>query len=590
MRRNALISLLAIVALAAISLGLTLGKGKTPQLGLDLQGGASVVLTPKGNFDSAAIDKAKEIIRRRIDGLGVAEPEITRQDDAIVVSLPGVQDQQRALDVVGKTAELRFRPVLAVLPPDPNTPLTATTASTVAATATSSTVAGSTGSDASTTIADSSTTATTVATTTAAPTTAAPTTAVGGPGKAVGLRRQTTSAPTTEAPTTVAPTTVAPTTTVAGDSSTTVASDGSSPVTTVAVSSPPTTTLATTTPDQDTDEAQQVILPDKNAAGTVIARYVLGPVALKGDAVTSARTQFGQDSQWTVLVNLTGSGLTAWNALAARCYAGTDATCPAASTSAASHGAVAIVLDHVVISAPQFNVANFTGGITISGGGQSGFKQKEASDLAVVLKYGALPVQLVPQAVETVSATLGKDSLRAGVVAGLVGVLLVAVFMLLYYRALAVVVLFGLMVSAAILWSLISWYGSVLTLSGATGIIVSIGVTVDSYVVYFERLKDDVRSGRTLRSSAQRGFSGAWRTILAADTVSLIAALILYWQTVGSVRGFAFYLGLSTLIDMFVAYFFTRPAVSLLSQSRFFQGKRVLGITSGEALLAGGAR
>jgi preprotein translocase subunit SecD len=214
------------------------------------------------------------------------------------------------------------------------------------------------------------------------------------------------------------------------------------------------------------------------------------------------------------------------------------------------------------------------------------FSEGEAKDLALALRYGALPIELEPQAVQTVSATLGKDSLHAGVIAGLVGVGLVLLFMLLYYRALGLVVFLGIAVSASLLWSIVCLLsetrGLALTLSGCAGIIVSIGVTVDSYVVYFERLKDEVRSGKSLRSSAERGFSSAYRTILAADGASLIGALLLYWLTVGSVRGFAFYLALSTLLDMVVAYFFTRPLVAILA--RKLKGANILGVRMGEAL------
>jgi preprotein translocase subunit SecD len=184
--------------------------------------------------------------------------------------------------------------------------------------------------------------------------------------------------------------------------------------------------------------------------------------------------------------------------------------------------------------------------------------------------------------VQTVSASLGKDSLHAALVSGLIGVLLVLAFLLFYYRAIALVVVAGLGVSGMLLWTVISWLsktnGLALTLSGTAGIIVSIGVTVDSYVVFFERLKDDVQSGRTLRNSAVRGFESAWRTILAADTVSLLGAVVLWWLTVGSVRGFAFFLGLSTLSDMVVAYFFTRPTVLLLSRTELLNKGRVLGV------------
>ncbi len=206
---------------------------------------------------------------------------------------------------------------------------------------------------------------------------------------------------------------------------------------------------------------------------------------------------------------------------------------------------LAITLDSVVKSAPVVQTAEFEADdVSITGS----FSEREAKNLALVLDYGALPVQLEPQAVQTVSASLGQDSLKAGVVSGLIGLLLVVIFMLVYYRRIGLVVPAGLCVSGALMWSIVSWLGETrglaLTLAGITGIIVSIGVTVDSYVVYFERLKDDVRLGRTLRSSAEKSFKGAYRTILAADGASLIGALLLYWLTVGSVRGFAFFLAL----------------------------------------------
>ncbi len=166
--------------------------------------------------------------------------------------------------------------------------------------------------------------------------------------------------------------------------------------------------------------------------------------------------------------------------------------------------------------------------------------------------------------------------------------------MIFYYRALGLVVVLGLGVSAMVMWSLVSFLGDqglALTLAGAVGIIVSVGVTVDSYVVYFERLKDEVRSGKTIRSSVDRGFSRAYRTILVADFASLIGAALLYWLAVGSVRGFAFFLGLSTLLDMVVAYFFTRPMVVLLGRNRLFTEAQWLGVARGLAAApAGGAQ
>jgi preprotein translocase subunit SecD len=250
------------------------------------------------------------------------------------------------------------------------------------------------------------------------------------------------------------------------------------------------------------------------------------------------------------------------------------------------------VLDGVVKSAPKIEEQQFGGTATINGG-SSGFSERDAKDLALVLRFGALPVQLERQTVQEVSASLGKDSLRAGLIAGLIGLGLVLLYMIFYYRALGIVVLLGLTVSAMLMYSIITFLsdssGLTLSLAGVTGIIVSVGVTVDSYIVYFERLKDEVRSGKTLRSSVDRGFAKAWRTIVAADVSSLIGATLLYWLTVGPVRGFAFFLGLSTFLDLVVAYMFKRPVVAFLGRSRFFTEARWFGVARGLAAPSQGA-
>jgi preprotein translocase subunit SecD len=238
-----------------------------------------------------------------------------------------------------------------------------------------------------------------------------------------------------------------------------------------------------------------------------------------------------------------------------------------------------------VISAPVVQEAVFTGGnVQITGD----FTEAEARDLAKILEFGAVPVRFEVATVQTVSPTLGEDSLRAALISGLIGVLLVILFFFFYYRLLTIVVLGGLVVSGALLWSVISYIsrtnGLALTLSGAAGVIVSIGVTVDSYVVFFERLKDDLHAGKSLKGSAQRSFQAAFRTILAADAVSFLGALVLWYLTVGSVRGFAFFLGLSTLTDVIVAYYFTRPTVLLLSRTKLLRGKKVLGVATREVL------
>ncbi|MBK9178415.1 MAG: protein translocase subunit SecD [Acidimicrobiales bacterium] len=545
MRRANWISLIGIFVVAFGGLALTLVAGNSPQLGLDLQGGASVVLQPKEQVPSDVLDQTISIIRNRVDALGVAEPDITRQGNSVLVQLPGVRDQQRALDLVGQTAELRFRPVLQPVPPDESTPVQTVPP-------VSTTVAG----DTSTTVADA--TATSAPGTTVAPATTAPPVGSG----ERGVPRQ---APDTTAPpaTTAEPTTTA--TTAAGD--------------TAATTSPGIT--VPTTPRDDDVADQVVVLPQLDENGDVVSRLQLGPAALTGSGVSSARATFEQ-GEWLVRVEFTGDGIDAFNALAAQCYQASDPTvCPS--------GQIAITLDGEVQSAPTVQAPEFQRDqVQISGS----FDEQSAKDLALVLRYGALPVQLEPQTVQTVSATLGKDSLHAGIIAGLVGLLLVIAYMTLYYRWLGPVVLLGLMVSGSLLYTIIAFLGETqglaLTLAGVTGIIVSIGVTVDSYVVYFERLKDDVRSGKSMRSSAERGFSNAYRTILAADGASLIGAVLLYLLTVGSVRGFAFFLGLATLLDMIVAYFYTRPMVILLSRTKRFSGTHVMGVTSGEAAVSAG--
>jgi preprotein translocase subunit SecD len=567
MRRKHLTPLITIVVLALAALTTMLVREKRPQLGLDLQGGVSVVLQAKGEPTEGALRLATDKIRNRIDTLGVAEPEVTRQGKNIVVALPGVTDQERALKIVSQTGELRFRPVIQILPADEATGVTDISALQAQFDATSTTVATS-----GETVAGSTDSSSAPSVTTAALTSSS---LAGGSGSRVAPRQSdTTVAGSTSSTGTTSTTVASSTTTSAGATTTTVSGE-----TTTTVPLP--TTQFKTTAIEDDDPTKSVVLPQRDKkTNEIIARYELGPAFLKGEAVSNAGIQFGQG--WAVTLELKegDQGISAWNKAAEECFNGA-ATCPARS--------IAIVLDGNVVSAPRIQPDSRTFSpfdrtqIQISGGAQNGFAEGEAQDLATVLKDGALPVALVPQAVQTVSATLGKDSLKAGIVAGLVGIGLVLLFMLLYYRSLAIVVVFGLMVSSAIMWSVIAWRGAVLTLAGAAGIIVSIGVTVDSYVVFFERLKDGVQSGRSLKGVVGKGFTDAWRTIVAADTVSLLAAAVLWWQTVGAVRGFAFYLGLSTLIDMVVAYFFTRNAVTLMAQSKRFAKGRVLGVTTAKA-------
>jgi preprotein translocase subunit SecD len=525
MRRKIWLPLVVIVLLAGGGIIATVASGNSPELGLDLQGGVSVVLEPTSDADDEQLDQTLDIIRDRVDALGVAEPEITRQGGAIVVQLPGVKNRDRALELVGQTAELRFRPVLANL---------------TGAETTQPEEGEDGGEGSTTTIAEGGSTATT----TAGGSTSTPEGAAGLPlGESAGAVQETT---TTTAP---------PTTTTTGPPA--EGEDGGE--------------VPLTSREDDKADAT-VILPGK-AEGD--GPYQLGPSLATGRIVSSASAEF--QNEWVVALSMKGGadGIDTFNGIAAECF-NRSQVCPT--------GQLAIVLDSVVQSAPNIEQASYERDqIQISGT----FSEGEAKDLALVLRYGSLPVELERQSVQTVSASLGEDSLRAGVVAGAVGLALVALYMLVYYRALGLVLIVGVGVSAALLYTIVSWLGETrglaLTLAGVTGIIVSIGVTVDSYVVFFERLKDEVKAGRTLRSSTERAFKRAFRTILAADISSFIGAAVLWWLTVGSVRGFAFFLGLSTVLDVIVAWMFTRPAVILLARNRFFTDMPGFGVARGLA-------
>ena len=307
------------------------------------------------------------------------------------------------------------------------------------------------------------------------------------------------------------------------------------------------------TPAAADAQNQTVLLPN---LGAPTFRYLLGPAPLTGRIVKSAVAQQTTLGQWVVNYTLTAAGAPLWDAMAKANF----------------HQLIAIELDGVVQSAPlilpaQSTFTSFNGQGEISGS----FTEGSAKNLAVAMNFGALPVRLVPLTSQTVSPTLGHSSLVAGLAAGLVGLLLVLGYTIIYYRALGLVIVLGLAVTAALLWAIICAMGHTsfapsFDLAGVTGLIVSIGITVDSYIVYFERLKDETRAGRTVRTSVDRGFKSAWRTVLAADTVSLLAAVLLYLIAVGSVRGFAFFLGLSTLMDIVITWYFTRPTVMLLGR------------------------
>jgi len=466
--RRQLVYLIGVVVLAVAALVGTIVAGNEPLLGLDLQGGVSVrYRATEPVEDPEQIDQAVEIIRNRVDGLGVAEPEIQAEGDGILVSLPGVEDKERALELIGDTAVMRFRPVLEELP------------------------AGST---------------------------------------------------------------VRP---------------GSIPA------DAPLDELGLTPLDAIDDDTIVVLGSGPDLGGR---RFVLGPAGMTGEGLSDAAGQF-DGLRWLVDVSLKGGelGEDAFRNLTELCASGLSPDCPGAlDGSGQVHGRIAVDLDNEVISAPFVQSNDLGDSFQISGA----FDEDSAKELALKLRLGALPIELEPENQQLVSATIGKDALSAGITAGIVGLVLVAVFIIGYYRMLGVVAMLSLAISAALLWSIISFLGEyqglALTLAGITGIIVSIGVSVDSNIVYFEHLREDVRNGRTVRTAVNKAFPVAFSTIVKADVASLIGAVLLYWLTVGAVRGFALYLGIATILDLVATYFFMGPAVQWLARRPGIAGSPAL--------------
>jgi preprotein translocase subunit SecD len=454
--RRHVVSVVLVLALAGAAVAGFLTGALQLQLGLDLVGGVSVVLTAPEGTQTAVIDRALETVRERVDRVGVAEPDITRQGALnIQVQIPGAEgeNQQRLLELIGRTARLEFREVLE---------------------------------------------------------------------------------------------TVAP---------------GSENYETTQI-----------TPGDPEDE--EVVFPSSGVPrGREPTLFRMGKVLLTGDALTEARAEFldpvsvppGEDPGWRVAFEFNAEGSDRF----------------AQITQNLTQKQMAIVLDRQVESAPTVQDA-ITGGSGVITGD---FSEREARDLAVVLQTGALPVELEQSEVETVSATLGREALQQGLVAGIVGLILLALYLAFYYRLLGVVTWFGMAVWAVFALAIVAllgeWVGYSLTLAGVAGLVVSLGVTADSYIVFYERLKDEVRKGKSVRVAVGPAFQRAWRTIVAADIVTITAAVVLYILAIGSVRGFALTLGIATLLDMFVVYFFKRPVVFLIAGNRVLSELPGMGLRSG---------
>jgi preprotein translocase subunit SecD len=511
----------------------------TPKLGLDLQGGTTVTLVPspapgeKGQITDDSINEAVDIISARVNGAGVAEAEVAAQgsgDQAvIVVSVPGLTEND-LVQQLGQTAQLGFRPVLdaqpAVAPAPTPTPSTTEGSGTKDKKKNSSQQGGGNGALTPRLGPNSSTTSAVTGKTDKNPS-ASPT-------------PQSTGAPVP---------TPAPGAPAASD----VPPELQQQYAQLDCSDPKQKSVGA----QFADDAPAIAC-DRN--GT--EKFLLAPVAVPGSDVDSAQANLSQNTAgWIVSLDFNSTGTKSFGQITAEM---------AAQPQDSPGNRFAIVLDGIVVSAPGVNEAIPGGQAQITGQ----FTQQEAQDLANVLKFGALPLTFEIGERNTISPTLGEDQLRAGLIAGALGLALVVIYLLLYYRALALVAVSSLIIAGLLTYGAVVILGETLnftlTLAGVAGLIVAIGITADSFIVYFERIRDEVRDGRSIRTALETGWVRARRTIIAADFISLIAAVVLWVLSVGGVRGFAFTLGLTTLIDLLVVFLFTKPLVTLLARTKFF--------------------
>ncbi|EOD68113.1 protein translocase subunit SecD [Amycolatopsis vancoresmycina] len=568
LRPGRYLALFALIVIVLYALVFLTGNHKpTPKLGIDLQGGTRVTLTARtpdgGQPTRESLNQARQIIERRVNGIGVSGTEVLLDGNNVVITVPGEQgDQAKNL---GKTAKLGFRKVVAnatqpVVPPQ-TTPPPATGTPTSGAPKTS-----------------------------APPSSGAPTASSGAPtstksggggapGAAPAQQQTTTPAPPSSSTTPPPASTPAP-----------APSDGSVDAQTAqqiqaakAVRQDPKLIGADGQPNQElvakamasltcAPNAKDALEGNDDPKLPLVAcgdhntyKYLLEPEFLPGTEIADSTSGYDQQrGQWVVNLSFKSEGTKIW----------------ADFTSKNTGQQAAFVLDTQVVSAPNIQVAILDGNTQITGK----FTQSEAKDLSDILKYGSLPLSFASSDATTVSATLGLASLQAGLIAGGIGLLVVFIYCLFYYRLLGVLTILSLALSGALVFAVLvllgRWIGYTLDLAGIAGLIIAIGITADSFVIYFERLKDEIREGRTFRSAVPRGWVRARRTILASDAVSFLAAAILYVIAVGDVQGFAFTLGMSTVLDLVVVYLVTHPLVAMVSTSKnaFLSNPRHLGL------------
>ena len=606
-RRLVMLLLIIVIGFAGLYAGAATGRtSMTPGLALDLEGGTQIILTPTTSDGSEITDEdvnqAIEIIRQRVDASGVAEAQISRQGGQnIVVSLPGSPSQD-TLELVRTSAVLYFRPVIRII--QGSASAFADSYNQRLAQASASPAPSDAASEAPT---DGEASETPTDAASEAPTDAAeePTDAAS-EAPAEGEASETPTDAASEAPTDQpTPVTAEEVATQAAD----VNRDGTISEEPLPATSEDTSSdswisekmiydaymLDCTAPDNLTgetqDPAEAVISCAKDGTGRA---YILGPADIAGTNIANAASGLETTSQgtttnkWVVSLEFNSEGTEEFSAVSERLIAYRDkasATGGQANPQStdSQKAQFAIVLDGLTIMASGFNPdvtsAITDGRVQITGG----FTQAQANTLANQLSFGSLPLSFTVQSEQQISATLGTEQLRNGLIAGLVGFALIIVYLAWQYRGLSVVAVASLMIAAATTYlaiALLSWaMGYRLSLAGVAGLIISIGITMDSFIIYFERVRDEVRHGRTLVAAVDEGWKHARRTIIVSDTVNLLAAVVLYFLAVGGVQGFAFTLGVTTVVDLAVIVLFTHPMMVWILRFAFFgKGHRLSGL------------
>ncbi|MFB8141150.1 protein translocase subunit SecD [Streptomyces parvus] len=539
---------LILIVMVALAGGMFLSGHTTPRLGIDLAGGTSITLEAQNQpgkpnaINPTNMDTAVGIIERRVNGLGVSEAEVQTQGNKnIIVNIPKGTNSKQAQEQVGTTAQLYFRPVLTVQASGPETPAPSGSA-TPSASATPKPGESAQGEDKAK---DEDKPQGEEATGSEATPSASATTQ----GRAVtgALKKDDPTPGASDKP---------------KASESPEASPSADPAT--AKLQEEFAKLDCTDPKQRTDAGKNAKATDSivacgsNVPGSY-EKYILGPAEVSGSDVDDAKGAIDQQTgEWIVSMEFTSAGAKKFQTITGRL-----------SQQQPPMNQFAIVLDGEVVSAPSVRTA-LSKNAQISGS----FTQQSAEDLGNILSYGALPLTFKEVSVTTVTAALGSEQLQAGLIAGAIGLALVIIYLVVYYRGLAFIALLSLLVSGILTYTIMSLLGPAigfaLNLPAVCGAIVAIGITADSFIVYFERVRDEIREGRTLRPAIERAWPRARRTILVSDFVSFLAAAVLFIVTVGKVQGFAFTLGLTTLLDVVVVFLFTKPLMTLMGRTKFF--------------------